>query len=83
MPDKSALLARQPSLPLRRGGTAAITVDPGQRYQRMVGFGAAITDASAWLIQHRLDPRQRGALLRELFGNEGLGFAFTRLTIGA
>jgi len=83
LPDKSALLAKQPSLPLRRGAGAAITVDPGKRQQRMVGFGAAITDASAWLIQHRLDPRQRGALLRELFGSEGLGFAFTRLTIGA
>ncbi|MBC7989849.1 MAG: glycosyl hydrolase, partial [Luteimonas sp.] len=62
-----------------------IEVDTDQRYQRMLGFGAAITDASAWLIQHRMSPTQRDALLRELFGREGdgVGFGFTRLTIGA
>ncbi len=51
----------------------------------MLGFGASITDASAWLIQHRMSPTQRDALLRELFGREGdgIGFGFTRLTIGA
>ena len=67
--------------------SAAITieVDPSRRYQRMLGFGASITDASAWLIQHRMSPAQRDALLRELFGREGagVGFDFTRLTIGA
>jgi glucosylceramidase len=51
----------------------------------MVGFGAAITDASAWLIQNRLTPAQRDALLKELYGRGegGLGFSFTRVTIGA
>ncbi|MFT3762544.1 MAG: glycoside hydrolase family 30 beta sandwich domain-containing protein [Pseudoxanthomonas sp.] len=64
---------------------ADITVDPRQRFQRMVGFGASITDASAWLIQQRMDPGQRDALLRELFGREddGIGLDFVRLTIGA
>lgn len=62
-----------------------IEVDPARRFQSMVGFGASITDASAWLIQHRMSPEQRDALLRELFGreNDGLGLSFTRLTIGA
>ncbi|MFS2112019.1 glycoside hydrolase family 30 beta sandwich domain-containing protein [Sphingomonas sp. Sphisp140] len=83
LPDKSALLARQTPVPLQRGATGTIAVDPAKRYQKMVGFGAAITDASAWLIQRKLNPRQRTALLRELFGSEGLGFAFTRLTVGA
>ncbi|MDQ0249383.1 glucosylceramidase [Sphingomonas kyeonggiensis] len=83
LPDKSALLARQAPVPLERGATGAIAVDPAKRYQKMVGFGAAITDASAYLIQRKLSPRQRTALLRELFGSEGLGFAFTRLTVGA
>lgn len=84
-PDKSALLAPQPSLPLRTGAGQGdvVTVDPAQRYQAMVGFGASITDASAWLIQ-RMDPAQRDALLRELFGPApGLNFSFTRLTVGA
>src|SRR5262245_147752 len=45
-----------------------IDVDPDRSYQRMVGFGASLTDASAWLIQHKLDQAQRNALLHELFG---------------
>jgi glucosylceramidase len=83
LPDQSALIAKQPSLPLERGTAAAVAVDPARRYQRMVGFGASITDASAWLIQRRLGPEQRGALLRELFGEKELGLAFVRLTVGA
>lgn len=87
--DKSQLLAAQPA----SGAVPAnavddlpmIAVDPSERHQSIVGFGAAITDASAWLIQNKLSPLQRDALLRELFGraNGGLGFSFTRVTIGA
>lgn len=62
-----------------------IDVDPAIRYQVMAGFGAAITDASAYLIQSRMDERQRSALMEELFGRKGggIGLSFTRLTIGA
>lgn len=62
-----------------------IEVDPAHRFQRMVGFGAALTDASAWLLARQMSPSQRGDLLRELFGREddGIGLDFTRLTIGA
>jgi glucosylceramidase len=63
---------------------ATIVIDSTKRYQEIVGFGAALTDASAILI-HKLPDAQRNALLKELFGrgNDGLGFSFTRLTIGA
>ena len=86
--DKSKLLARTPNVPLARGeqqGIATtIEVDTAITYQEMVGFGAAITDASAWLIQTKLSPSQREALLQELFGRaNGIGLSFTRLTIGA
>ena len=62
-----------------------INIEANQRYQRMVGFGAALTDSSAWLLRHRMDADQRAALLHELFGREdgGAGFDFARLTIGA
>ena len=85
LPDRSQLLAQQPSLPLEAGdgGPAAIKVDPAQRYQEMVGYGAAITDASAYLIQRRMTAPQRKALLEELFGPKGIGLSFTRVTIGA
>jgi glucosylceramidase len=85
--DKTRLLARETGLAF--GGAAplplTIEVDADQRYQTMVGFGASITDASAWLIQHRMNPAQREALMQELFGRgeHGIGFEFTRLTIGA
>ena len=64
---------------------AEIEVDTGKRYQRMLGFGASITDSSAWLIQQRMTSAQRQALLKELFGRSGsgIGLDFTRLTIGA
>ena len=62
-----------------------IVIDETRQFQEIVGFGASLTDSSAWLIQHKLDPTQRDALLKELFGRDGdgLGLSFSRLTIGA
>ena len=67
------------------GVKADIEIDLATRHQRMIGFGASITDSSAWLIQHRMAATQRAALLEELFGRtgDGIGLSFTRLTIGA
>src|SRR5262245_55754028 len=86
--DKSKLLTRAPNVNLVSGeppGVATtIDVDTAITYQEMVGFGAAITDASAWLIQTKLSSTQREALLQDLFGRTvGIGLSFTRLTIGA
>lgn len=83
--DKSKLLSSQTDLTMA-GGTATgtvITVDPSQTFQSITGFGASITDASAYLIQQKMTATQRDALMRDLFGDSGLGFSFTRLTIGA
>jgi glucosylceramidase len=87
--DQSKLLARGKDAAFgaakRTGAGVVIEVDPATRYQEMAGFGAAITDASAHLIQTRLDAPRRVALMQELFGREsgGIGLSFTRLTIGA
>ena len=86
--DKSKLLATMPNVRFtageQQGVTTRIDVDTAITYQEMVGFGAAITDASAWLIQTKLSPVQREALLQDLFGRTtGIGLSFTRLTIGA
>ncbi|WP_291874286.1 glycoside hydrolase family 30 beta sandwich domain-containing protein [Caulobacter sp.] len=87
--DKSQLLAAQtPSGAVAASAVAGlpvIAVDAKERHQTMVGFGGAITDASAWLIQNKLNPAQRDRLLKELYGRgeSGLGFSFTRITIGA
>ena len=84
----SKLLSRETDVHFDSGAPPAtllrIVVDEGTAYQEIVGFGAAITDASAWLIQNRLTAAQREALLQELFGpSPGLGLSFTRLTMGA
>ena len=84
--DQSRLLSREVDTHFDSTTPLAlnIEVDARKRYQEMVGFGANITDASAWLIQNRMSAQQRAALMEELFGRApGLGFSFTRLTIGA
>ena len=79
-------LARTPAAPPGAADSAAarIDVDPAARYQPVVGFGAAFTDASVQLIQ-RLPPARRDSLLRALFGRAdgGLGLSFMRVTMGA
>ncbi len=84
--DRRLRLAQQPDIETSAHETspADVVIDIHKTYQSIVGFGAALTDASAWLIQHKLDERQRSALLRELFGPPpGLDLNMTRLTIGA
>jgi glucosylceramidase len=84
--DRSRLLSREPDLPILRTRDTShvvIEVDEGTRYQEMVGFGAAMTDASAWLINNKLRG-QRDALMRELFGrNPGIGLSLVRVPMGA
>ncbi|RDE05659.1 glycoside hydrolase family 30 protein [Sphingomonas aracearum] len=82
--DGGQRLQPAPVRPAPPTAVPTVTVDADRGYQTMVGFGAAITDASAILIQ-QLPPPRRTALIRELFGRGvgGLGLGFTRLTIGA
>lgn len=85
--DRVKLLSREADLHFREppsGAIATIDVDPTLTYQKMVGFGAALSDASAWLIQHKLAPPRRDSLLQELFGRDpGAGFSFVRVDMGA
>ena len=65
-------------------GDEAIAIDTTQHFQKMHGFGAAMTDASAEVLSS-LPEAKRKAIMAELFGraNGGLGLSFTRLTVGA
>ena len=65
-------------------GDEAVTIDTSKRFQKMHGFGAAMTDASAQVLSALPDAKRR-AIMTELFGREngGLGLSFTRLTMGA
>lgn len=61
-----------------------VVIDTHATYQSMVGFGAAMTDASAWLIHNRMSALQRSVFLREMYGPApGLNMNMMRLTIGA
>lgn len=59
-----------------------IAVDSTERYQKVLGFGAALTDASCALLS-QLSPQQRRELLSELFGPAGLGLSVGRTCIGS
>src|SRR5262245_13822220 len=69
-------------LEARAGSFTGIRIDPSQRYQEILGFGAAFTDASCYLL-HRLSSGDRDALLAELLGPTGLRFSVARTCIGA
>lgn len=60
-----------------------VRIDATKMDQSVVGFGAAMTDASAKLFMHALKPAQRTALFKELFGRKGIALGFVRVPIGA
>jgi len=84
--DETQKLAAQPEVQPAGAavGDEAVTIDTSKRFQKMQGFGASITDASAQLLSG-LPEDKRKAIMAELFGreNDGLGMSFTRLTVGA
>ena len=84
--DETQKLAAQPAIAAAGAATGdeALVINSGQHFQRMHGFGAAMTDASAELLS-RLPEAKRRAIMTELFSraNGGLGLSFTRLTVGA
>jgi len=64
------------------GDAPTIALDPTTSFQEVLGFGAAFTEASAWLI-NQMAPAARAALIHELFSSDGLGINVTRCCIGA
>ncbi|MGH2346402.1 MAG: glycosyl hydrolase, partial [Chloroflexota bacterium] len=86
-PDLSQALTRQPALaftPDRGDLPVTIKVNDQIRYQRMDGFGAALTDTSAWLIAERLNAATRAVLMRALFSpTQGIGVDWVRIPMGS
>ncbi|WAM36356.1 glycoside hydrolase family 30 protein [Caldicellulosiruptor acetigenus] len=61
-----------------------IKIDPKKKYQTMEGFGASLTDASAYLIAKVLPENEREKVLKKLFDyKEGIGISFLRQPMGA
>jgi glucosylceramidase len=84
--DQKQKLAAQPQQQPtgRASGDEFVVIDTSRHFQRMHGFGAAMTDASAQVLSGLPDDKRK-ALMAELFGrkNGGLGLSLMRLTVGA
>jgi glucosylceramidase len=84
----SQTLASQADLRFSTGANSdaapMIDVDDTQPMQTMDGFGAAMTEGSAWLLEEKLTPALRDTVMTRLFSpTNGAGLSFLRLPIGA
>lgn len=81
---------------LREGSISLTTADPRRpvkiavdrttSFQTMHGYGAAMTDSSAWLLMNlkRRNPQLYNDTMKKLFSpTDGAGFSFLRLPMGA
>lgn len=77
--------AAAPSLSWQTGepsGANVVTLDPAKKYQDILGFGAAFTDAACYTF-NRLDPPVRARLFHELFHPSEIGLNVCRTCIGS
>ena len=73
-------LTLQPGEPL---GVPVIHVDDRFPALKINGFGAAMTDTSAWLIYEQLPVSTREMVMESLFGPAGLHLSLIRVPMGA
>ncbi|MGA5360524.1 discoidin domain-containing protein [Streptomyces purpurascens] len=67
----------------RAANPLTIKIDDSVKYQKVQGFGAAMTDSSAWLI-HKLSTAERTKLMKKLFDpSKGIGLSLLRSPMGA
>ncbi len=81
--DALTVQAPQAFVANRAPGSTVIRVDASMTYQRIIGFGGAMTDTSGWLLYDELAPAARDATLLALFGPSGIDLNFVRIPIGA
>lgn len=85
--DKSKLLSKEPDVAFTSTGTSnryTIQVDENKSYQEIEGFGAALTDSSAWLFGSVLPDTEKAKVIEQLFDpNNGVGFSYIRLPMGS
>jgi glucosylceramidase len=83
--DDSEQLRQQQPVAFHSGGSdlTTITVDPNRTYQRIDGFGGALTDSSAAVLS-RLPGAARDSAMRKLFDpRQGIGISFLRQPVGS
>jgi glucosylceramidase len=61
-----------------------VSVDDSQTFQEIEGFGASLTDSSAWLFSQKLSAVQRKDWMTRLFGpKKGIGLSILRQPMGS
>ncbi|HWY67132.1 MAG TPA: glycoside hydrolase family 30 beta sandwich domain-containing protein [Terriglobales bacterium] len=61
---------------------AAVVINPAEKAQPVVGFGAALTDAACYVLS-QMPQSSRGELLNELFNRKEMAFSVCRVCIGS
>ena len=59
------------------GEPVSIGLQPGQKFQRITGFGGSFTESSAYLI-NQLSDQNRQKVIDAYFGDEGAAYSLTR-----
>ncbi|MEO6104584.1 MAG: glycoside hydrolase family 30 protein [Pseudoxanthomonas sp.] len=78
--SKSGMANLQPGHKLVEAENS-IFVDPGKRYQSLIGIGGAITDSSAEVFA-KLDARRQAEFLKAYYDKDsGIGYSLARTTI--
>ena len=72
----------QSRTPTRMVSGEADLVFSGERFQRVKGWGGCFNERG-WESLQRLDDARRNKVLDQLFSDEGCGFSFCRMPIGA
>jgi len=84
--DQTLLLQKQPDLTFGTANNSnpTIDVDSTQTFQTMDGFGYALTDGSAYVI-NKLNSADKSSLLQELFGSSdhSIAVSYLRISIGS
>jgi glucosylceramidase len=85
--DQTRLLAKQGDVafvPDTQTADLTIDVNAGQTFQQIDGFGASLTESSAWLMATALTDGERAALMTQFFDPiAGIGLNVLRQPIGA
>jgi glucosylceramidase len=84
--DEKLRFGNAGSIPWRRSSgkpsAPAVILDPRRKFQPILGFGAAFTDAACYMF-NQLSPEARQSLFHELFHPSEMGLNVCRTCIGA
>ena len=85
-PVLNSMLKQQASLnfgPNLGSNPWTISVNELNTYQQIDGFGASLTDSSAWLLKYKLTDLKRKEVLESLFGASGIKMSLLRQPLGS